>query len=149
MDCSPPGSSVHGISQARILECVAISFTRNLPDQGSNPCLLLGRWILYHWASREAPCTRWYINVIINRILFWLSKTSQFGPQIVLCSTLTTYLKSIFARKSFFSRIINREALSFTLGVETDSGLLTWFQESIMFFICFSSHFKNLKKGEK
>ena len=24
MDCSPPGSSIHGISQARILECVAI-----------------------------------------------------------------------------------------------------------------------------
>ena len=28
MDCSPPGSSVHGISQARILECIAISFSR-------------------------------------------------------------------------------------------------------------------------
>ena len=28
MDCSPPGFSVHGISQARILEWVAISFSR-------------------------------------------------------------------------------------------------------------------------
>ena len=28
MDCSPPGSSVYGISQARILECVAISSYR-------------------------------------------------------------------------------------------------------------------------
>ena len=28
MDCSPPGSSVHGISQARILEWVAISSSR-------------------------------------------------------------------------------------------------------------------------
>jgi len=27
MDCSPPGSSVHGLSQARILEWVAISFS--------------------------------------------------------------------------------------------------------------------------
>ena len=27
MDYSPPGSSVHGISQARILECVAIFFS--------------------------------------------------------------------------------------------------------------------------
>ena len=26
MDCSPPGSSVHGILQARILEWAAISF---------------------------------------------------------------------------------------------------------------------------
>ena len=28
MDCSLPGSSVHGISQASILECIAISFSR-------------------------------------------------------------------------------------------------------------------------
>ena len=28
LDCSPPGSSVHGISQAKILEWVAISFSR-------------------------------------------------------------------------------------------------------------------------
>ena len=28
MDCSPPGSSVHGILQARTLEWVAISFSR-------------------------------------------------------------------------------------------------------------------------
>ena len=28
MDCSPPGSSIHGIFQARILEWVAISFSR-------------------------------------------------------------------------------------------------------------------------
>ena len=28
MDCRPPGSSVHGISQARILEWVGISFSR-------------------------------------------------------------------------------------------------------------------------
>ena len=33
MDCSPPGYSVHGISQARILERVAISF----PGSGRSP----------------------------------------------------------------------------------------------------------------
>ena len=37
MDCSPLGSSVHGIFQARILEWVAIS---SFLTQGSNPCLL-------------------------------------------------------------------------------------------------------------
>ena len=30
MDCSPPGSSVHGILRARILECVATPFSRNV-----------------------------------------------------------------------------------------------------------------------
>ena len=37
MDCSPAGSSVHAILQARILEWVAISFSRNLPDSGIEP----------------------------------------------------------------------------------------------------------------
>ena len=34
MGCSPPGSSVHGISQARILEWVAIPFSRGSCHQG-------------------------------------------------------------------------------------------------------------------
>ena len=47
MDCSPPGSSIHGISQARILKWVAISFSRGIfPTQRWNPHLLLGRRIL-------------------------------------------------------------------------------------------------------
>ena len=37
MDCSPPGSSVRGISQARILEWVAISFSGDLPTPGIKP----------------------------------------------------------------------------------------------------------------
>ena len=37
MDCSPPGSSVHEISQARILEWIAISFSRDLPNPGVEP----------------------------------------------------------------------------------------------------------------
>ena len=34
IDCSPPGSSVHGILQARILESRAILFSRGIPDPG-------------------------------------------------------------------------------------------------------------------
>ena len=37
MDCSPPGSSVHGILQARILEQVAISFSGDLSNPGIQP----------------------------------------------------------------------------------------------------------------
>ena len=42
MDCSPPGSSVHGILQARILEWVAMPSSRGIfpRDQGSNLSLL-------------------------------------------------------------------------------------------------------------
>ena len=35
MDCSPPGSSVHGILQARILEWEAIPFSRGSPNRVS------------------------------------------------------------------------------------------------------------------
>ena len=37
MDCSLPGSSVHGILQARILEWAVISFSRDLSDPGIKP----------------------------------------------------------------------------------------------------------------
>ena len=37
VDYSPPGSSIHGILQARILEWVAISFSGDLPDPGIKP----------------------------------------------------------------------------------------------------------------
>ena len=47
--CSPPGSSVHGISQTRILEWVAIS--SSLPDPGIKPGLLH----LLHWQADSLP----------------------------------------------------------------------------------------------
>ena len=37
MDCSPQGSPVHGISQVRILEWVAIPFSGDLPNPGIEP----------------------------------------------------------------------------------------------------------------
>ena len=37
VDCHPPGSSVHGIFQARILEWVAIPSPGDLPDPGTEP----------------------------------------------------------------------------------------------------------------
>ena len=49
VDCNLLGFSVHGILQARILEWVAISFSRGIfPTQGSNPGLWHCRRILYH-----------------------------------------------------------------------------------------------------
>ena len=39
-DCSLPGSSLHGILHARVLEWVAISSSRDLPDPGIEPMSL-------------------------------------------------------------------------------------------------------------
>ena len=58
MDCSLPGSSVHGILQARILEWIAIPFSRGIfPTQGWDQGLLHCRWILYH-LSHCLQCRR-------------------------------------------------------------------------------------------
>ena len=59
VDCSSPGSSVHGILQARVLEWVAISFSRasSQPrDRTQVSCIAGRRFIL--WATREAPLGR-------------------------------------------------------------------------------------------
>ena len=58
MDYSPPGSSIHGISQARILEWVATS-TRGSSRPRDWTCMsYICRWILYHWATRGTPLER-------------------------------------------------------------------------------------------
>ena len=55
MDCSPPGSSVHGVLQARTLEWVAISFSRgsSQPRDWTQISCIAGRFFTI-WAIREA-----------------------------------------------------------------------------------------------
>ena len=56
MDCSPPGSSVHRILQARILEWVAILFSRgsSQPRDGTQVSCIAGR-VFTIWTTKEAP----------------------------------------------------------------------------------------------
>ena len=55
VDCSPPASPIHGVSQARILEWVAISSSRG-PSQPRDRTHVscIGRQSLYHYAAWEA-----------------------------------------------------------------------------------------------
>ena len=72
MDCNPPRSCVHGILQARVLEWVAVPFSRGIfPTKGLNPSLPHCRWILYHLSHQGSP-----------RVLEWVAypfsrRTSQ------------------------------------------------------------------------
>ena len=72
---SPPGSSVQGISQARI----AISYSRGSSwpkDQTHISCI--GRWILYHWATWEAqPICKTAIKSLIKNLL--MPETAGWG----------------------------------------------------------------------
>ena len=55
MDCSLPDSSVHGISQAIILEWVTISISRvsSWPRDQTQVCYIAGKFFTI-WATREA-----------------------------------------------------------------------------------------------
>ena len=55
VDWSLPGSSIHGIFQARILEWGAISSSRGSSRLRDLTCISYhGRWVPYHWATWEA-----------------------------------------------------------------------------------------------
>ena len=68
MDYSPPGSSVHGILQARTLEWVAISFSRgsSWPREWTQASCIAGRFFTI-WATREAP--KWAWNILSNGLV--------------------------------------------------------------------------------
>ena len=55
MDFSPSGSFVHGISQARMLECCYFLLQGIFPTQGSNPHLLYWQADSSHFTTWEAP----------------------------------------------------------------------------------------------
>ena len=112
MDCSPPGSSVRGISQARVLEWVAISFSGDLPDPGIKPVspALAGGFftaeppgkplVLDHQGSSDNLCSRlgcilhqskalalwWESDMAFLLDVSWLLTASQKTlPQKTLC----------------------------------------------------------------
>ena len=73
MDCSPPGSSVHGILQARILEWVAIFFSRGSspPRDRTQVSRIAGRHFNL-WATREAH------KVLKHVLKIWLLRLTLF-----------------------------------------------------------------------
>ena len=93
MDCSVPGSSVHAIFQARVLEWVAISFSRRSSRPRDRTCIsrIVGRGFTI-WASKEntflnyqvRTCndsSLWYFlsaNINTNRLwrVYWSSLQS-------------------------------------------------------------------------
>ena len=88
MDCSSPGSSVHGILQARILESVAISFSRGSSqsrDWNWVSCIA-GRF--YRWSHQRRPFLFFLfklINLPFNSSCIW-----------------TVHFKNLFYFSSFF-----------------------------------------------
>ena len=94
VNCSPPGSTVHGISQARILEWVATSFSRGSSQPRDRTYIsCIGRRILYHWATREF-------------LLFLLHEGKTFVKSPLLRCTRQNLFIIIFLSRNLDSKAI-------------------------------------------
>ena len=116
----PPGFSVHGIPQARILEWVAISFFRESSwPRDQTPVSCISKWILYHWATMEAfvfpiplpyiwptsiGCITYLCACVLGLLhMFLLSTTVKWSG--LLCLSLSGYQKQrkCIKRKGFLN----------------------------------------------
>ena len=82
VDCRPPGSSVHGILQARILEWVAISFSRgsSQPSDWTQVSCTAGRFFTI-WATKEDLT---HPNLMLGRTFLLLIETGQIHGQLII-----------------------------------------------------------------
>ena len=116
MDCSPPGSSVCGVSQVRILEWVVISFSRrNLPSEaGKNmeDWVLMERWeVKYGCVGRKGSencvytCSRtnWGSHQPTSQILSMLSMVLEILQVIRIIDAKA--LMTVIPLFSYFSLI--------------------------------------------
>ena len=95
MDCSLPGSSVHGDSPGNSTGVGGHAFLQGIfPTQGSNPGLPHYRWILYHLSHQESP-----------RILEWVAYPLSRGSSWPRNRTRVSYIAG-----RFFTTSATREA---------------------------------------
>ena len=137
MDCSPPGSSVRGISQVRILEWVAISFSKgsSWPRDWTQVSYIAGRFFTI-WATGEAlrvnpapwnqvwrPAGRGQPrNATVSAICAWVSHTQRLWAWCLLCAS-GFWVNCQTARQSFQPSLLVTDVLVYSL-LFKDSPLL-------------------------
>ena len=91
MDCSLPGTSVHGDSpgQNTGMGCHAL-LQGTLPTQGSNLGLPHCRQILNHLSHQGSPSSFWFISSHI--FLWYCFSLMKYDGQLFLCLLQSTYL---------------------------------------------------------
>ena len=95
MDCSPPGSSVHGISQARTLEGAAISFSRGSSwPQGQTQVSCIAGRLFTIWATRQ-PFFSADFNLYSFSIIKHNQDTSEFCDTTSKSSNLRVVLETL------------------------------------------------------
>ena len=110
MDCSPPGSSVHGISHARILEWVAISSTRRSSQPRDWTCIscLAGRFFFTTGPPRKPSPTSEHFEIYFSHHLLggFLVPISEIPRQHILmkCSLQRYIFYSLYALNDVYKK---------------------------------------------
>ena len=84
MDCSPPGSSVHGILQARMMESCHALLQGIFPTQGRNPGLPHCRQILHHLCHQGSSCLYTFMYICVCIVTEMKGSTMQQNVRKVL-----------------------------------------------------------------
>ena len=118
-DCSLPSSSSYGIFQARVLEWVAISFSRgsSRPRDRTQVSRIVGRCFTL-WATREVSLKLWTpYQIAYCFFLFLLFTNSQDAPNLVFSMILVSGSKTTF---------LNLATLSVKMQINIIGILLLW-----------------------
>ena len=92
MDCSPPGSSVHGILPARILEWVAIPYSGIFPTQELNLGILYCRQILYPLSHQGLQCIHVFNHDTVHIIHTHINNISEKLGEIASTAERNIYI---------------------------------------------------------
>ena len=105
MDCSLPGSSVHGILQARVLGKVAISLSMDLPEPGMEPSSLALKGGHNLVTEQRQQHTMLFYAVIQCIMLYCVAMLCY----VLLCYVIT---KLILGGTAFPQRSVSRRVLA-------------------------------------
>ena len=98
MDCSPPGSSVHGIHQARILDCVAMPFSMGSygPRYQTWVSCFAGR-LFTIWVTREFQYIYYYHSKWSSEKFYNLLKVTQLiYSRVRIKKSKSIYIQSLY-----------------------------------------------------
>ena len=139
MDCNPPGSSVYGIFQARILEWMAMPSSRafsQFRDQTHVSYVsCIGRRVVYHWQHLGSPVI---LSTSSKSVLMWIFVRQNF--LVLVC--LTRFLQYPHFQMAIWLQINSRLKVLFNTLMVLIYCFLRVLLSSFSFFplnvICFS-----------
>ena len=134
MDCSPPGSSVLGILQARILKWVSVPFSRgsSWPRDQTQVSCIAGRFFTI-WATREALYMYVYVYMYIYAYAY---KHTHTYNGFITWSILRKFSHVLYGRRNndFFQGSMETYCSCFTCLI-AKAGLLKQGRRGVMWFL--------------